>query len=104
MRARTGILIIAAELAFAVYVINILPPPSPPSPPSSPWIQTKRNMTPRATHERYARIPYAVPEEYPEYYDTRAGHWEEALEDMEMLGIDPFSTDGQNYYELNYGN
>jgi len=52
----------------------------------------------RTNATKYESLP-----EYPDYYNPRAGHWEEFLEDLEMRGIDPWDSDAEEIYDLEYG-
>ena len=40
--------------------------------------------------------------EYPCYYNQDAGHWEEFIEDLDAMGIDPWDPDAEDYYNINY--
>jgi len=98
MSRRTGIIIILLEIAFVIYTVTLPEPPLPKEP--EPWV-----VPPPLNTQSMSDVEGTITksyQEYPEYYDEDAGHWEEFLEDAEMLGIDPFSIDGQDYYELNY--
>ena len=66
------------------------------------YARTHTNPYPE-TRRRSAR-PKRRWVEYPGYYSRSAGHWEEFVEDLDAMGIDPWDPDAEDYYNLNYGN
>jgi preprotein translocase subunit SecG len=92
---------------FILLLLGWLLPDDTPEPPHYQWkpppkIEYNHVRSPAPVQYRPSQVTTGC-DEYPEYYNSAAGHWDEFLEDLDAYGLDPWDPEAQELWDNNYG-